>query len=153
MDIGDLLKIGATMIQNSKNESTSGIDTDLISSALGSIFGGNSQSGGSGLDLSSIISNITNGDLGETIASWIGSGENAPIEPDKIPELVGEDKVEEFAQKLGIDPDTAKEELANVLPNLVDKATNEDSSLAESLLEKVGGIDGLMNLANKFFKS
>ena len=151
MDLGDLIKMGASMIQNSNNDSTSGIDTDLISNALGSIFGGNSEEGG--LDLSSIISNVANGDLGEVVSSWIGSGENAPIEPDKITDLVGEDKVTEFAEKLGVDVDTAKDELANVLPNLVDKATNEDSSLAQDLLEKVGGIDGLMDLANKFFKS
>ncbi len=151
MDFGDLIKMGASMIQNSSNESTSGLDVDSISDALGSIFGSNDGEGG--LDLSSIISNVTNGDLGETIASWIGSGENAPIEPDKVSELVGEDKVQEFAQKLGVDVDTAKDELANVLPNLVDKATNEDSSLASNLLEKVGGLDGLMDLANKFFKS
>jgi len=151
MDLGDLIKMGASMIQNSNNESTSGIDTDLISNALGSIFGGNNGEGG--LDLSSIISNVANGDLGEVVSSWIGSGENAPIEPDKVTDLVGEDKVTEFAEKLGVDVDTAKDELANVLPNLVDQATNEDSSLAQDLLEKVGGIDGLMDLANKFFKS
>jgi uncharacterized protein YidB (DUF937 family) len=151
MDLGDLIKMGASMIQNSSNEKTSGIDTDLISSALGSIFGGDNKEGG--LDLSSIISNVANGDLGEVVSSWIGSGENAPIEPDKVTDLVGEDKVTEFAEKLGVDVDTAKDELANVLPNLVDKATNEDSSLAQDLLEKVGGIDGLMDLANKFFKS
>jgi len=151
MDLGDLLKMGASMIQNSSNENTSGLDIGDITNALGSILGNNSEDGG--LDLSSIISNVTNGDLGEVISSWIGSGENAPIEADKVSDLIGEEKVEEFAQKLGIDTDTAKDELANVLPNLVDQATNEDSSLAETLLEKVGGLDGLMDLANKFFKS
>jgi len=153
MDMSDLLKMGASMIQGSSNESTSGLDTNSITDALGSIFGGNSENGESGLDLSSIVSNLTNGDLGETVMSWIGGGENAPIDADKVSDLVGEDKVNEFAEKLGIDPDTAKDELANVLPNLVDKATNEDSSLAENLLEKVGGVGGLMDLANKFFKS
>jgi uncharacterized protein YidB (DUF937 family) len=151
MDLGDLLKVGASMIQNSSNESTSNISSDLISSALGSILGGSSE--GSSLDLGSIISNLTNGDLGETVASWIGSGENAPISSDKVADLIGGDKLEEFAQKLGIDADTAKDELANVLPNLVDKATSEDSTLAENLLEQVGGVGGLMDLASKFLRS
>jgi len=151
MDLTDLLKMGASMIQNSNNESTTGLDSDLISNALGSLFGGNSE--GSGLDLSSIVSNLTNGDLGETIASWIGSGENAPIDGDRVTDLLGSDKVSEFAEHLGIDLDTAKSELANVLPNLVDQATNEDESLASNLLEKVGGFDGLMDIAGKFFRS
>ncbi len=151
MDFTDLLKIGASMIQNSDNESTTGLDSSLITNALGSIFGSNSEDGS--LDLSSIISNVTNGDLGETISSWIGNGENLPIDADKVTELIGSDKLEEFAQNLNIDLDTAKSELANVLPNLVDQATNEDSSLASTLLDKVGGIEGALNLASKFFKS
>jgi len=151
MDLTDLLKMGASMIQNSDNESTSSISSDLISNALGSILGGNNEEGG--LDLSSIIGNLTNGDLGETVASWIGSGENAPLDTDKVSDLIGSDKLEAFAEHLGIDLDTAKSELANVLPNLVDQATNEDSSLASNLLEKVGGLDGIMDIAGKLFRS
>ena len=151
MDLTNLLKMGASMIQGSNNESTSGIDSSLITGALGSILGGNSE--GEGLDLSSIISNVTNGDLGETISSWIGSGENMPIDTDKVTDLLGSDKISEFAEHLGIDADTAKDELANLLPNLVDQATNEDESLAGSLLEKVGGISGAMDLAGKLFRS
>ncbi len=151
MDFTDLLKIGANMIQSSDNESTSGIDSSLITGALGSLFGSDSEEGG--LDLSSIVGKLADGDLGETISSWIGSGENLPIDADKISELIGSDKISEFAEKLGVDTETASNELANVLPNIVDKATSEDSSLAESLLDKVGGVEGLMGIAGKLFKS
>jgi len=149
MDLGDLLKIGASMIQNDSQESTTNLSTDLISSALGSLLG--SKDGG--IDLSSILGNLSNGNLGEVVASWIGNGENKPIDPEATTELLGEDRIEEFAQKLGVDVETAKNSLSEVLPNLVDKATNEDSSLASDLLEKVGGVDGLMDLAGKFFRS
>jgi len=149
MDLGDLLKMGASMIQNDSQEDTTNLSSDLVSNALGSLLG--SKEGG--LDLSSIVSNLSNGNLGEVVASWIGSGENKPIDPESTTELLGEDKIEEFAQNLGVDVETAKNSLAEVLPNLVDKATNEDSSLASDLLEKVGGIDGLMDLAGKFFRS
>ena len=149
MDLGDLLKMGASMIQNDSQESTTNLSGDLISSALGSLLG--SKDGG--LDLSSIVSNLSNGNLGEVVASWIGNGENKPIDPESTAELLGEDKLEEFAQNLGVDIETAKNSLAEVLPNLVDKATSEDNSLANDLLEKVGGVDGLIDLAGKFFRS
>ena len=103
--------------------------------------------------LSSIVSNLSSGDLGDTIASWIGSGENQPIDAEKVSELVGSEKVEEFAQNLGVSVDSAKNALSEVLPKVVDQATNEDSSLAGDLLEKVGGIDGAMNMLGKMFKS
>ncbi len=149
MDLGDLLKMGASMIQNDSQESTTGLSSDLISGALGSLLG--SKDGG--LDLSSILGNLSNGNLGDVVASWIGSGENQSIDPDGAAELIGNDKVEEFAEKLGVDVETAKNSLSEVLPNLVDQATNEDSSLAGELLEKVGGVGGLMDLAGKFMKS
>ncbi len=151
MDMMDLLKMGASMIQGNSDDATTGIDTDKITGALSSIFGGNSEDGG--LDLSSIISNVTNGNLGETISSWIGDGENAPIDTEQVTELLGSDKVEEFANELGVNVDSAKQALSDVLPNLVDKVTSEDSNIASDLLSKVGGIDGVMDMASKFFKS
>ena len=151
MDMMDLLKMGASMIQGNSDESTTGIDADKITGALGSIFGANSEEGG--LDLSSIISNVTNGNLGETISSWIGDGENAPIDTEQVTELLGSDKVEAFAQELGVSVDSAKQALSDVLPNLVDKVTSEDSNIASDLLSKVGGLDGVMDMASKFFKS
>jgi len=151
MDMTDLLKMGASLIQNNDDDATTGIDTDKITNALGSIFG--TSEDGNGLDLSSIVSNLTNGNLGETVSSWIGNGENAPIDADSITDLLGSDKVEAFAEQLGVNVDSAKQALSDVLPNLVDKATNEDSDLMSSLMDKVGGVDGLMDLAGKFFKS
>jgi len=150
MDFSDLLKMGASLIQNNDDEATTNIDTDKISEALGSLFNSGEEGG---FDLSSIISNLSNGNLMEVVSSWIGSGENEPIDAESVTDLVGMDKVEEFANKLGIDIQSAKQALADALPAVVDKATSEDESLASNLLEKVGGLDGLMDLANKFFKS
>ena len=147
MDFSDLLKMGANMIQNSHNESTSNIDTNSITNALSSILGGTNEE----IDLSSIISNVANSGLGDVVSSWIGSGDNESIDTDGISNLLGEDKIAQFADNLGIDIETAKDELSNILPDIVDKATNEDSSLVANLLDQVGGAEGLMNLANSFF--
>ena len=150
MDFTDLLKIGASLIQNNDDEKTTGIDTDTITNALGSLFG---SKDGNGLDLSSVISAVTSGgSLSEIVSSWVGNGENAPIDPDQVSELVGDDKVNEFAEKLGVDVDSAKKALADALPNVVDQATNEDSSLVGDLLEKVGGVQGAMDMLSGFLK-
>ena len=153
MDMMDLLKIGASMIQNNSDDSTTGLSTDLISNALGSILGNKGENGEGGLDLGSIVSNLSNGNLGEVVGSWIGNGENAPIDTDQVTELLGSDKVEAFAKELGVSVDSAKQALSDVLPSLVDKVTSEDNNLAGDLLSKVGGLDGVMDMASKFFKS
>ena len=147
MDMMDLLKMGASMIQGNSDDATTGIDTDKITGALSSILGGNSEGG---LDLSSLVSNISKGNLGEVIGSWIGNGENAPINTDQVTELLGSDKVEAFANELGVNVDSAKQALSDVLPNLVDKATSNDNNLAGELLSQVGGLDGVMDFAKKF---
>ena len=150
MDFTELLKIGASLIQNNDDDATTGIDTDKITDALSSIFGSNN---GNGLDLSNIISAVTsNSSLSEIVSSWIGSRENAPIDPEQVTELVGEDKVSEFADKLGVNVDSAKKALADALPNVVDQATNEDSSLVGDLLDKVGGVEGAIDMISGFFK-
>jgi len=150
MDLTDLIKMGASLIQNNDDDKTTGLNTDTIADALGSILGGND---GKSLDLGAIVGNLTNGNLGEIVSSWIGNGENAPIEPDQVKDLVGEDKINEFAEKLGLDIDSAKKALADALPNVVDKATSEDSNILGDLLDKVGGIDGALEMAGKFFNN
>ena len=147
MDFSDLLKQGAELIQSNSDDATTNLDIDSISKALGNIFGGEN-----GFDLSSIISKVTDGDLGETISSWLGSGENMPISMDSITDLLGSDKISEFASQLGLSEDSAKGALSDAIPNLVDKASSGDDSLIGSMLEKVGGVDGAMDMIGKMFK-
>ena len=147
MDFSDLLKEGAEIIKSNSDDATTNLDTDSISKALGNIFGGEN-----GFDLSSIISKVTDGDLGETISSWLGSGENKSISMDSITDLLGMDKISEFASSLGLSEDSAKGALADAIPNVVDKASSGDDSLIGSMLEKVGGVDGAMDMIGKMFK-
>jgi len=115
MDLTDLLSIGANMIQGNSDDATTGLDSGAISNALGNILGGEN-----GLDLSSLVSGLSENGLGEVVGSWLGSGENLPISMDSITDLLGSDKISEFASQLGLSEDSAKGALADVLPNLVD---------------------------------
>ncbi len=147
MDLNDLLKMGADIIQGNSDDATTNLDGDSISNALSNILGGEN-----GLDISSLISGISENGLGEVVSSWIGSGENLPISMDSITDLLGSEKVSEFASQLGLSEDSAKGALADVLPNLIDKATSGEDSLIGSMLDKVGGVDGAMDMIGKMFK-
>ncbi len=146
MDWGRILQMGAEYIRNNSDEATTNIDSDAIVNAMSSIFGKDGN-----IDLSSIISQIQDGNLMEVVSSWIGSGENKPIEPEKVTEIISEEKVELFAQQLGISKESARQALADALPKVVDEATNEEPSLAEQLFEQIGGVEGAMNILKKFF--
>ncbi len=148
MDLTELLKMGADIIQGNSDDATTGLDSDSITNALGSLLGGEN-----GLDLSSIVSNMTNGEgLSEIVGSWLGNGENKPISMDSITDLLGTDKISEFASNLGLSEESAKGALADALPNLVDQATSGDNSLVDSMLEKIGGAEGAMDMLGKMFR-
>ena len=148
MDLTELLKMGADAIQGNSDDATTGLDADSITNALGSLLGGEN-----GLDLSSIISNMTNGEgLSEIVGSWLGNGENMPISMDSITDLLGSDKISEFASSLGLSEESAKGALSDALPNLIDQATSGDNSLVDSMLEQVGGASGAMDMLGKMFR-
>ncbi len=150
MDFNDLLKMGASAIQGNSDDATTGLDTNAISDALGKLLGGGED--GQGLDLSSLVSGLSENGLGGIVSSWLGSGENEPISMDSITDLLGADKVSEFASNLGLSEESAKGALADALPSVVDKATEGEGSIVEDMLSQIGGADGAMDMLGKMFK-
>ena len=153
MDLNSLLSIGASLIQGNSDDATSGLDTGAITDALSGLLGGGE---GGGLDLSAIMGNLMGsenaGGLMEAVSSWIGDGENAAIDPDQIGELLGSDKISAFADKLGLDMDSAKRALADALPEVVNQATPEgDGGMLDGLLSSAGGAEGAMGMVGKLF--
>lgn len=144
MELNDLVEMGTELLKEKLGDQAEGVDDNSIMDALSGLL--SNEEGN--LDLSNILSSLQDGDIGSIISSWVGSGENAPVDGSTLTTILGSEQVSAFAEKLGIDSDTAAESLSNVVPNIVDKATGEDASILDSL----GGIDGIMNMANKFFK-
>jgi len=148
MDLTDLLKMGAEAIQNNNDDATTGLDSNLLTGALGSLLGGEDG----GIDLSNIMSGLSENGLGSIVSSWLGNGENEPISPDSITDLLGADKVSEFASSLGLSEESATGALADMLPNVIDNATSGEGSIIDTMLNQVGGAEGAMNMLSKMFK-
>lgn len=104
--------------------------------SVGSMLGG-AQAGGNGGDIMSVAQQLLgqagglegllkkfqeNG-LGEVAASWVGKGQNLPISAEQIQKVLGNEQVAAIASKLGVDPQQASTQLAQMLPGLVDKLT------------------------------
>ncbi|MCF6245543.1 MAG: YidB family protein, partial [Sulfurovum sp.] len=88
MDLMDLMKTGASLIQGNSDDATTGLDTESITSALSGLLGGSEEGG---LDLGSLVGGLGENGLGEIVGSWLGGGENAPISMDQITDLLGAD--------------------------------------------------------------
>jgi uncharacterized protein YidB (DUF937 family) len=75
-----------------------------------------------GDDLNSLVRKFESTGLGEKVKSWVGTGENESISADQIKNALGSE-LDELAAKVGIGRDEAADELAQGLPDAVDKAT------------------------------
>lgn len=137
----DLMKLGTQLILSKLggNASESG-----IASALSSLLGGGKSDGG--LDLGSLVSGMLEkgGGLEGMVSSWLGDGDNDAVSGSQIKDILGGDKISEFAKQVGVDEDTAADSLAEAVPQMVDKGSS-----GGSLLDAVGGISGAINLAKK----
>ncbi len=144
MEMSDLLQEGVKLFKNNIGDQANNVDDNSIMNALGELLSNNEGN----FDLSHIISSLSDGGIGKIISSWIGTGENEPVDGNTLANILGSDQISSFAKKLGIDPNTAAEGLSGAIPNIVDKATPDGST---SLLDSIGGLNGLMDMAGSFF--
>lgn len=146
MDMSDLLMMGAKAFMNSKGSGNAGSSLDLgvLTSALSGLSGGKGGSGG--IDIGSIIGGMQGGGLGDVLQSWLGDGQNQGISGNQISELFGSDKISGFASQLGLTEDEAIGGLQDAMPQMVDNASS-----GGSLLDSIGGVEGAINLAGRFF--
>ena len=76
-----------------------------------------SQSGG----ISGLIKSFEDHGLSGIVQSWIGTGQNAAINPAQITAALGDERITALANKFGISTEQIQETLTKVLPQIVDK--------------------------------
>jgi uncharacterized protein YidB (DUF937 family) len=109
----------------------------------------NNQPGG----LNGLIQRFHENGAGDIVSSWIGNGENKPISPDTLTNVLGSGAVGEMARKAGVSGDQLSGMLAAVLPHLVDKATPNGEVPAEGQLDLTSVLGSLGGLAGLFGRS
>ncbi len=93
-----------------------GTSSPLVKSAL-DLLGG-AQGGG----LGSLVQAFQQNGLGHLMDSWIGTGQNLPVSPAQIQQVLGP-RVQQLAQQHGMSPDAVSQALSQLLPGLVDHLT------------------------------
>lgn len=79
----------------------------------------NPETGG----LQGLIKTFQEKGLGNAIASWVGTGQNQAIAGDQIQQVLDNGQLQQLAQKFGLSPETVSSDLANILPQVIDKLT------------------------------
>ncbi|MDA8433447.1 MAG: YidB family protein [Nitrospiraceae bacterium] len=96
----------------------------------------NKESGG----LAGLVSSFKEKGLGDIVSSWISAGNNLPISAEQIQQGIGEERLQQFAGKIGLSPEAAKSKLAELLPDIIDRITPEGKIPEGGLFEKAANI-------------
>ena len=74
--------------------------------------------------LGALLQQLQSAGLDDAVRSWIGNGENKPVQPDHLGQALGKDTVSQMADKAGCSQDDFLSQLARALPGLIDNLTN-----------------------------
>lgn len=120
---------------------------DEIKSGVGAAMGGSSSplmaavgklltSQETGGGLQGMVEAFRQNGLGHVVDSWVSVGKNLAVTPDQITQALGDARVQKLAAAAGLDVQSASAKLAEILPQIVDKATPDGKIVAGDLLEK-----------------
>jgi uncharacterized protein YidB (DUF937 family) len=95
----------------------------LVQEAMTMLTSGGAGGAGGAGGMSGLVQQFEQQGLGHLVGSWIGGGQNLPISGQQLQGVLGEQQVQELAQRVGLPPGLAASALAVVLPAVVDKLT------------------------------
>jgi len=101
--------------------------------------------GGKGGGLNGLVQSFARNGLGDVVNSWVGTGRNMPISPEQILRGLGPDKLGSLASQFGVDAGSLSNDLANMLPEVVDKLTPGGVLPADDIAGR--GLDMFKDLA------
>lgn len=113
-----------------------GLLDGLLGSVMGGMLGGQQQQGGvnpllrialqmlqQNGGLQGILGKAQQAGYGEEVRSWIGTGQNLPIDAGALSQIFGQGQLGQVAQQLGLSREETAGQLAQTLPQVVDEMT------------------------------
>jgi uncharacterized protein YidB (DUF937 family) len=113
--------------------------------ALGGLLGGGANQGAGGLP--ALMGQMQNAGLGNVLESWIGKGSNLPISGEQMQQVLGSDALSQIASQLGLSQGEAGNQLADLLPEVIDKLTPDGAAPEQGFgdpQQLLGLLSGLM---------
>jgi uncharacterized protein YidB (DUF937 family) len=73
--------------------------------------------------LGALVQHLSNGGLDPQVKSWLGTGENLPVNSDQLRGALGDQPVQKMGQQAGIPAERILQILAQYLPAAIDQAS------------------------------
>ncbi|WP_043681214.1 YidB family protein [Streptomyces xylophagus] len=130
-DLGSLL--GGLLGGGGKSGGSAG---NILGALLGSLGGSGGGSGGSN-PLGGLLDMLAKSGLAEQKDSWVGTGQNQSVTGAQIQQALPDETLQKVAEQAGVTPDQAATELAQALPQAVDKLTPDGQVPQAASLEEL----------------
>lgn len=99
------------------------------------------QQGGQGQGgLAGLIEQFTRGGLGDVVSSWVGTGQNQPVSAEQLGQVFGGDLLGRLTQQTGLSQGDLLGQLAQVLPQAVDRMTPQGQVPSDGGLGDIGAL-------------
>lgn len=104
----------------------------FLDDVLGKIGGQQGQEGGlnsitklfnANGGLQGIMAKLSSNGQGQQVQSWVGTGDNQPVSGSQVREALSDDSLNKMAQQAGTTPEKVSDDVAQILPQMVNKAT------------------------------
>ncbi|MDX2563666.1 YidB family protein [Streptomyces sp. TX20-6-3] len=102
----------------------------------GGASGGAGGAGGASNPLGGLLDMLTRSGLTDQTRSWVGTGENQSVSGAQIAEALPDETLRKVAQDAGVSPQEAADQIAQSLPQAVDKLT-PTGSMPQGSLEDI----------------
>jgi len=116
--VGKMLHSGS-----SAGASTEPSNTDTSSPSLQPSVDAANADGGLLGGLGGLINKLEAAGHGDTVNSWVGPGQNKPIEPGHLKSALGQETIQDIAKQSGMSEQELLTQLAVALPGIIDKLT------------------------------
>ncbi len=81
--------------------------------------------GGAGGGLGGLLAQLQAAGLDDAVRSWVGTGQNKPVQPEDLGDALGKRAVTQMADKAGCSQQDLLSQLAAALPGIIDKLTQD----------------------------
>ncbi|AJF64443.1 hypothetical protein SVTN_08420 [Streptomyces vietnamensis] len=106
---------------------------NILGALLGALGGGGNGSN----PLGGLLDMLTKAGLTDQAQSWVGTGENQAVSGAQIAGALPDDTLQKVAADAGVSPEQAADEIAQSLPQAVDKLTPNGSLPQGASLEEI----------------
>ncbi|MPZ57561.1 MAG: DUF937 domain-containing protein [Rhizobiales bacterium] len=121
-----MIALGALLVSKMMSHGGAGTEPTIQPSAPQAGSAGSPDGGLLG-GLGGLLEKLQSAGHGDKVNSWVGPGQNKPIDPGQLGAALGQKTVSQAAQQAGINEQKLLSQLAKNLPGIVDKLTANGS--------------------------